>query len=237
VTDRLRLACSDIDARPLFWNEGTTRHGYEPAAAQAVADALGVELEWVYTPWDDRWPAVLAGDADAVWCGMAMTPERQQTMQFSAPYAMFNESLVTRVGSGVSTPAQTTGMRIGVPANSTNEKLARSWDGAVVVPFAGHDDVFTALIDALVDGSIDGIVDDEPALVPLTQRDPRLELAFSVPTRHRWGAAMRPGSDDLAALINTGIAAALASGSLARHWERHLPFLDFPLGQQEGTIS
>jgi ABC-type amino acid transport substrate-binding protein len=237
VTDRLRLACSDIDARPLFWNEGPTRHGYEPAAAEAVADALNLELEWVYTPWDDRWPVVLAGDADAVWCGMAMTPERQQTMHFSVPYAMFNESLVTRNGAGVSSPDDTAGLRIGVPANSTNEKLARSWNGAVVVPFAGHDDVFTALIEAVVDGSIDGFVDDEPAMVPLAARDPRLELAFSVPTRLPWGAAMRPGSDDLAALINTGIAAALASGSLALHWERHLPFLDFPLGQQEGITS
>jgi polar amino acid transport system substrate-binding protein len=225
----LRLSCTDIDARPLFWNEGDQRCGYEPEAAHAVGEALGLAIEWVYTPWDQRWQAVLDGRADAVWCGMAITPERAEVMQFSNAYATFNESLIVRSGTAMATPAETTGKRIGVPANSTNERLARSWPGAIVVPYAGYDDVFTALIDDLADGTLDGFVDDQPALVPLAQRDERFEIAFNVETRHPWAAAMRPGSNELAEKINAGIAAALASGSLARHWDRHLPFLAFPL--------
>jgi polar amino acid transport system substrate-binding protein len=225
----LRLSCTDIDARPLFWNEGAQRCGYEPEAAHAVGEALGLAVEWVYTPWDDRWPAVFDGRADAVWCGMAVTPERAEVMHLSDPYATFNESLLVRRGSTMSSPEATTGKRIGVPANSTNERLARSWPGAIVVPYAGYDDVFTALIDDLADGTLDGFVDDQPALVPLAQRDGRFEIGFDVETRHPWAAAMRPDSHELAALINKGLAAALNSGSLARHWDRHLPFLEFPL--------
>jgi polar amino acid transport system substrate-binding protein len=225
----LRLSCTDIDARPLFWNDGPTRHGYEPEAAHAVCEALGMGIEWIYTPWDERWQAVLDGRADAVWCGMAITPERAEVMHFSGPYATFNESLIVRAGTAMATPGATSGKRIGVPANSTNERLARSWPGAIVVPYAGYDDVFTALIDDLANGTLDGFVDDQPALVPLAQRDARFEIAFDVETRHPWAAAMRPGSYELAAKINTGIAAALNSGSLARHWDRHLPFLEFPL--------
>jgi polar amino acid transport system substrate-binding protein len=225
----LRLSCTDIDARPLFWNEGSIRCGYEPEAAHAVGEALGVTIQWVYTPWDERWPAVLNGEADAVWCGMAITAERAAVMKFSNPYATFNESLLVRRGAAMKGPEATAGMRIGVPAHSTNEQLARSWPGALVVPYAGYDDVFTAMIDDLASGALDGFVDDQPALVPLAERDERFEIGFNVDTRHPWAAAMRPGAHELAAFINTGIAAALKSGSLAHHWAQHLGFLEFPL--------
>jgi polar amino acid transport system substrate-binding protein len=225
----LRLACSAIDARPLFWNEGAKRLGYEPAAAEAVAEALGLDVVWVTTGWDDRWGAVMRGDADAVWCGMAITEERARMMDFSQPYARFDESLLMRRGECVADANTTAGLRIGVPAGSTNEALARTWPGAVVVPFSGHADVFDAMIEAVVRREIDGFVDDEPALRPLAARDERFEVAFTIPTHQMWGAAMRPGSGPLRALFDRGIEHALASGTLARQWERHLPFLDFPL--------
>jgi polar amino acid transport system substrate-binding protein len=228
---RLRLACSDIDARPLFWNEGDRRCGYEPEAAHEVADALGVDVEWIYTPWDDRWPAVLDGRADAVWCGMAVTPERASVMGFSIPYATFNESLVVRADCVVASPRETAGMCLGVPANSTNERLARTWADVEVRPYAGYDDVFTAMIEDTAARIIDGFVDDEPAVVPLADRDPRLKIAFSVPTRLPWAAAVRAGNNDLIELLNNGITAATNNGSLARQWERHLPFLDFPFAE------
>ena len=40
----LALCCSDMPAPPLFWTEADgSRHGYEPAAARAVAEAMGLD--------------------------------------------------------------------------------------------------------------------------------------------------------------------------------------------------
>src|SRR6185312_6967782 len=50
----LTLCCSDMAAPPLFWTEADgTRHGYEPGAAGAVAEAMGLEVHWIFRQWAD----------------------------------------------------------------------------------------------------------------------------------------------------------------------------------------
>ncbi|MGD9956531.1 MAG: substrate-binding periplasmic protein [Candidatus Nanopelagicales bacterium] len=226
----LRLATSDLDARPLFWNEGADRFGYEPEAAAAVAAAMGLRLEWVYTDWGGRMDSVLAGESDGVWCGVSITDERREILDFSAPYAYFNESCVVRGGVEACSPADLRGRRIGAAEASTNLEIVRSWDGVEAVAFTDQtDDIFTDLIEATASGEIDGFVDDEPAMIPLAERDDRLAFAFSVESRRPWGCGVARGSGDLVAALDDALARCTASGELAAIWRRHLPFLAFPL--------
>lgn len=226
----LRLATSDLDARPLFWNEGSERHGYEPEAAAAVAAALGLQLEWVYTDWGGRMDSVVAGESDGVWCGVSITDERREILDFSSPYAYFNESCVVRAGIAASTPTELAGLRIGAAEASTNLEIVRSWPGVEAVAFTDQThDIFTDLIEATAAGEIDGFVDDEPAMIPLAERDDRLVFAFSVESRRPWGCGVARGNSDLVSALDDAIARCTASGELEAIWQRHLPFLPFPL--------
>jgi len=226
----LRLATSDLDARPLFWNEGPLRFGYEPEAATAVADAVGLTLEWVYTDWAGRMTSVLSGDADGVWCGVAVTEERREILDFSAPYAYFHEACVVRQGVQARSPAEAAGLRIGAAAESTNLDMVRSWQGVHAVSFsADTNDIFADLIEATASGEIDGFVDDEPAMVPLAERDSRLAFGFTVETKRPWACGVKRGNTQLADVLNDGLSRCLTAGVLQRIWNAHLPFLDFPL--------
>jgi polar amino acid transport system substrate-binding protein len=226
----LRLATSDLDARPLFWNEGAERFGYEPEAAAAVAAALGLRLEWVYTEWGGRMDSVVTGESDGVWCGVSITDERREILDFSSPYAYFNESCVVRDGIAAASPADLAGLRIGAAEASTNLEIVRSWEGVEAVAFTDRtDDIFTDLIEATAAGEIDGFVDDEPAMIPLAERDDRLAFAFSVQSRRPWGCGVARGSTALVAALDDAIARCTASGELEAVWRRHLPFLAFPL--------
>lgn len=228
----LRLATSDLDARPLFWNEGEVRLGYEPEAAAAVARAMGLELRWVYTDWGGRMDSVLRGESDGVWCGVSITEERRRILGFSRPYAFFNESVVVRREVVAASPEDLRGLRIGAAEASTNLEVVQGWDGVVAVPFTDQtDDIFTDLIEATASGEIDGFVDDEPAMVPLAERDDRLAFGFSVESRRPWGCGVRPGSAELIEALDSAIAACTESGELERIWASHLPFLPFPLGR------
>ena len=102
--NRIRLACADLDARPLFWTEpDRNRFGFEPAMAAAVAKQLGCELEWVFLQWSDFSVALFDGRVDAIWCGSAITAEREGRFLYSRPYAVFHESvLVSDTSSRVS---------------------------------------------------------------------------------------------------------------------------------------
>ncbi|MET8427635.1 ABC transporter substrate-binding protein [Nocardia sp. NPDC004860] len=231
MTEIVRIACIDSEAPPLFHKslDGVLREGYEPEAAQLVFGRLGRRVEWVFFAWEDMIPAVREGDVDAVWCGQGITAERAELVDFTAPYAVFNETVVVRAGDRARSPQDLAGYRIGAIENSTNEKLAATFPGIELVGFGSSDDVFRDMIEATRNGSIDGFVDDDVVNIPLVEQDSAFATAFIVETRNRWAIGVAPGNDELRMQINGALAAVIADGSLESVWKRWMPLLDFPL--------
>lgn len=227
---KLTLACADLDARPLFWTDDSRRrHGYEPAVAAALAERLGLELQWQFLRWAEFGPAVQNGAADAIWCGCAITPERERQFLFSRPYAIFNESVLVRRGQAVAGPADLRGFNVGAIAGSTNMDLAESWPGCERFGFDGtSDDVFADMINALRRGEIDAVVDDEPAFGGLAV-DPDLEIAFTHPSRNRWGAALHPDASQLKSALDSALSDMINDGSLRRIWQDWLGHIEYPV--------
>ena len=234
---RLTLGCVDLDAEPLFHRieADGRRRGYEPDAAALVAAHHGLTVNWRVLAWDDFYPALQERRIDAVWCGQGITDARRALADFSLPYAIFDESVVVRADNAASSPADLAGTRIGAIAGSTNMRLAETFDGIERVSFPGTADVFGDMIRATRDGTIDGFVDDDVVMVPLDE-DPDLRLAFTLPTRNRWGVAVRRGDDEMRALIDSGLGAAIADGALAAAWARSMPWLPFPLTSGPGVL-
>ena len=235
----VRLACIDSAALPLFDKspDGVRRRGYEPEAAKLVFDRIGAEIRWVMLPWEDMVPAVLRGDADAVWCGQGETPERAAQLDFSRPYAVFHESLVVRAGDSASAADELAGYRIGAIAHSTNMRLAETFPGVELVSFGASDDVFGDMIEATRSGEIDGFVDDDVVMVPLAAEDPDFALAFTVATGNRWGVCVAPGNDELRREIDAALEASIADGSLATVWRSWMPLLPFPFADEHAATT
>ncbi|PTW91393.1 amino acid ABC transporter substrate-binding protein (PAAT family) [Microbacteriaceae bacterium MWH-Ta3] len=230
VSRVLRLACIDSEAPPLFnlSPDGVNRTGYEPEVAALVAGELGAHLEWVFTAWENMIPLVQAGDADAVWCGQGMTEERMRHVNFTQPYAIFNETVLVRAGDPARSPADMAGYRVAAIANSTNLALALTFPGIVPVEFGASDDVFGDMIEAVRNGSVDAMVDDDVVTVPIPETDPAFDVAFTVPTRNRWGVGVAKSNDALRAELNAALDAIKADGRLEAVWSRWMPSLPYP---------
>ncbi|GAA4083388.1 MULTISPECIES: substrate-binding periplasmic protein [Actinomadura] len=231
AAEPLRLACIDAHAPPLFTRspDGVTRQGYEPDAAALVAAVLGRPLEWAFLPWAEMVPAVQAHEVDGIWCGQGITERRRRHVDFTRPYAVFDESVLTRRGAGVTAPGDLRGRRVAAIAGSTNMALAETFPGAVTVPFdGGTDDVFGDMLDALRRGEVDAVVDDDVVFAPLGA-DPAFEVAFTVPTGNRWGVAVAKDRPDTLRRIDGALAAVIADGRLEKAWRTWIPALPFPL--------
>jgi polar amino acid transport system substrate-binding protein len=61
--------------------------GYEIDVGKRLAEDMGVKAEFVPTAWDGIIPALLTGKFDLIIGGMSITPERNLTVNFTAPYA------------------------------------------------------------------------------------------------------------------------------------------------------
>lgn len=226
----LRLACIDSAAAPLFdksTDGGVTRTGYEPDVAALVADALGLRLEWHVVAWDDMIPSVQRGDADGVWCGQGIIPSRVAQLDFTRPYAVFNESVLVRADDPARRPEDLRDYKVAAIEGSANMALAETFPGAELVPFGPTDDVFGDMIQAVRDGTVDAMVDDDVVTVPLGD-EPEFDLAFTAQTRNPWGVGVSKDRPELLERLDAGIRQVIEDGSLERAWAEWMPHLPFP---------
>ncbi|WP_428467666.1 transporter substrate-binding domain-containing protein [Photobacterium minamisatsumaniensis] len=61
--------------------------GFEVDVARRLAKDAGLKVEFIPTAWDGIIPALLAGKFDVIIGGLSITPERNMSVLFTAPYA------------------------------------------------------------------------------------------------------------------------------------------------------
>ena len=228
--DRLRVIRVDGESPPLasMMHEDGSIPGYEPAATELVAGRLGREVEWVFRPWVEMVPTLLAGGGDVVWCGQGITTERSRHVDFTYPYAIFDETILVRAGSGITAAADLRGRRVAAITNSTNMALAETFHGADLVAFDGSsDDILGEMLEALRAEAVDAVVDDDVVTVPLGD-DPDFEVAFTVETSNRWAVSVSKERPELRAELDAAIKGVIADDSLAEVWSKWLGHLPFP---------
>jgi polar amino acid transport system substrate-binding protein len=131
-------------------------------------------------------------------------------------------------GSGISSPGDLRGKRVLAIDGSTNIALARTFEGADVVPFAATgENVLDDLVSALRNGDVDAVVDDTVALQPLVESGD-LAIGFSVPTANEWAIAVSKGDESNRKAIDAALGQAFSSGAVRAAWERWIPTLNYP---------
>ena len=73
-----------------------TIEGIDVDTAQAIAEKLGVEPEYVESDWDSLFAGLDAGRYDLVCNGVEVTEERAKTYDFTTPYGYIHTALAVR---------------------------------------------------------------------------------------------------------------------------------------------
>lgn len=71
--------------------------GFEIDVARKLAEDMGVEVEFVPTAWDGIIPSLISGKFDVIIGGMSITPQRNLTVNFTAPYANSSVGVMAHV--------------------------------------------------------------------------------------------------------------------------------------------
>jgi polar amino acid transport system substrate-binding protein len=70
--------------------------GFEVDIVRALANAMGLELRFVVTPFAELIPGLERGDFDLAISGLTMTPERNARVAFAGPYFVSGMSVLAR---------------------------------------------------------------------------------------------------------------------------------------------
>jgi len=82
---KMVIGITDYEQMNYYEADGTLV-GFDTEYAEAVCAQLGIEPEFIEIDWDNKEIELNAGNIDAIWNGMTYTPERDENMDFSAPY-------------------------------------------------------------------------------------------------------------------------------------------------------
>lgn len=183
-----------------FFDDNGKVVGFDVDVGQAIAERMGVELNYVTSDWDGLVEGLRNKRYDGILGSMAITEDRLKVVAFSDPYYYSGAQLVVRSDSGITDSTQMKGKTIGVTTGTNYVDDAKEL-GAEVSLY--QDDNATLM--ELINGRIDGIITDR--LVALKAMEEMsggsdLVLAGKILRLEEMGIAINKDDTTLLAAVN-----------------------------------
>lgn len=200
---------------PFSFHEGGAGEltGYDVEIITAVAEQLGVEVEFVETPWDAIFAALDAGRVDVIANQVSITPERLERYVFSEPYTYSPGVLIVAEGSDIASFEDLSG-------RTSAQSLTSNW--AEIATEAGADveevEGFAQAAELLRSGRVDATINDRLTYLDYVQSQGGetglVDVAETEETSEN-ALAFRAGSDSLVTAVDEALATLAADGTLA----------------------
>jgi ABC-type amino acid transport substrate-binding protein len=221
---------SCLDYKPFEFVEGGDEKGFDVDLAEAIAQELGLTVEWRRADFDTIFTAVAAGQFDMVAAASTITEERDQVVDFSDPYYNARQSLAVNTQETPdidSTDAIGEGHVIGVQKGTTG----RDWAKENLEPQGAEIRTFTSITDAFRDleaGRLTGIINDEPSSQEIVKDLTGVEVVEAIDTGEHYGLAFSPDNPDLRDAVNGALEKLIEDGTYAEIFGQYFPGVEVP---------
>lgn len=216
----LRVGTEGVYA-PFSYHDPATGQltGYDVDVARAVADRIGVQIEFVETPWDSIFAALEANRFDIIANEVTITDERKAKYDLSEPYSVGEGVIVTRTDDNSITSLDDLKGKVAAENATSNWSEIARQAGARVEAVEG----FTQAITLLNQGRVDVVVNDSIAVYAYLAEtgDTSVKIAGEVGEKSEQGFAARKDSGYLPEL-NRALDELRADGTLAQISQKYL---------------
>ncbi|MBM3189648.1 MAG: transporter substrate-binding domain-containing protein, partial [Chloroflexi bacterium] len=189
--------------------------GFDIDMMNAIAERMGLEIEYKNTAWDGIFAGLESGDYDAILSSVTITDERKQTYDFSDPYINAGQAVVVVAGEMAiqgdkDLAGKTVGAQIGTTGAFAVQKIAEA-------TLKEYDTIDLAFMDLLA-GNVDAVVVDTPVAADYAlasdQFRGKLKIVGEPFTDEYYGLVVRKGQmQDLLKAFNEGLKAIKADGT------------------------
>ena len=177
-TGELRVGMSGAQPPLNMKSKAGDMIGLEVELAQLLAEAMGVRLQIVETPFSQLLGALRRKEVDMVISGMTMTVQRNTIAAFAGPYLVSGKSLLTKstVLANADLPEElnSAGLKLAALKNSTSQLFVEALaPKAELVTLENYDEG----IRMVIGDEVDALVADEPICMLSVLRNPDKGLA------------------------------------------------------------
>lgn len=190
---------------------------------QDFADAYGYDLTIENVGFDGLIPSLQTGKADCVMSSITITPEREEEVDFTDPYAMAQLAILANADSGIESADDLNqkGKTVAVKTGSTGDVYAtKNLTEAEIVRLADE----SACVTEVSQGRADGFLYDQLTIYRNQKANPDTTVAVYIPFQdpEAWGIAVKSGNDALREELNEFIAESKQNGEFDRLTEEFL---------------
>ncbi len=195
--------------------------GFDVEVAAGIAEKLGVEIEYVETPWDTLFTGMDAGQIDLIVNGVDVTEERKKTYNFSDPYAYDHTVLVVRTDeTGITKFEDLKGKTTANSIGSTYMEIGESY-GATVQGVDSLAETMSMVIQKQVDATINAETSVQDYIATTNTKDIKVIDRSEDATAYALPIPKTEDNASLLAAVNEAIAALRADGTLAKISEKY----------------
>ncbi|GAB3186738.1 amino acid ABC transporter substrate-binding protein [Nesterenkonia suensis] len=207
--------------RPFSYHEGGSGEltGYDVDVVTAVAEKLGVDVQFEETQWDAMFAGLESARFDVVANQVSITEDRQETYLFSEPYTVSNGVIVTLADNEEISSFED------LEGRTTAQSLTSNWyelateSGAEVEAVEG----WAQSVTLLEQGRVDATINDKLTYLDYQATEDNENITIAAETEDQSQAALtfRQGSESLVEAVDEALAELAAEGTLTEISEEY----------------
>lgn len=219
VTEGTLTVATSPDFPPFENLEGDEYVGFDIDLARAVAEKMGLEIEFKTLQFDGIVPAIQAGgQADLGWSGITIDPDRSKQVDFSDPYYI-DDQCVIAMTSNADVTADTyedalnqDGVIIAVQSGTTGETFAQeNFPNATVQPYGNATDCFAAMQSDQATAVVTNLAVGEKMLA---EAYTDAQIVGKSATGEEYGVAVSKDNPALLEAVNDALSALQSDGTI-----------------------
>lgn len=203
-----------------YHDEDGNLTGFDVDVAKAIAEKLGVEVDFTEADWDSLLAGIDSGRIDTVINAVSVTDERKEKYDFAGPYFYIEQQVVIKKGNDeIKSWDDLKGKKVATNITSTTADIYKA-AGAEVVAISTSDEAASLVLSGRADfcsfnaNVFSSYLKEHP--------DAELEAAFSVPDSvDEYAVPVKKGETELLDAIQTAIDELKADGTLSKLSENY----------------
>ncbi|GHV70234.1 basic amino acid ABC transporter substrate-binding protein [Spirochaetia bacterium] len=199
--------------------DGKTPIGFDVQMAKAVAEKMGLKVEFVDTAWDGIFAGVDTGKYDCIMSSVTINPARIAVHNFSKPYVSNTLAMVLMKDTKIAarTPEDCTGLNVAYQEETTSDTYMTDLAEKGLKFNPREYEKVMYCFDELKLGRVDVIVTDLlVAYDYIAPADSPFEIVWESPEAEKFGICMKKGNDALTAEIDKALDALFADGTMLK---------------------
>jgi polar amino acid transport system substrate-binding protein len=224
AAERVLTVGSDATFAPFeTLNKKQEVEGFDADLIQAVASKAGIQIKLINTPWEGLFAGLNNGERDIVIAAVTITPERQKSMDFTAPYFEAKQLIVVSAKSPIAKLADLKTKKMAVQNGTTGDIVAQKHFGKGNTNIRRYESIVLALQE-LKSGGVDAVIGDNSVVKNYLINNPNSGFKLIDDTsfdKEFYGIAVKKGNAALLAKLNKGLADVKADGSYQKIYAKY----------------